>query len=81
MSDPATIPGDCPRDGRDWKARCARCGSRAAGIPFVYRLSDDAQSSYVCLAETLGRACSPLPGREGVQRGRIEWVLVENKTC
>lgn len=77
MSDPA----ECPRDGREWEPQCSRCGTTADGLPHSYRDGDAIRIKwgYACWAAPEHCQANPLPGREGVERGRIEWVLTETK--
>jgi hypothetical protein len=54
------ISPEHPQDGRDWDCQCARCGSSMA----------DCQD---CLSPAQWCTANPMPGREAVERGAVEW--------
>lgn len=53
-----------PEDGQEWDSQCARCGSSVT----MY----DA----LCLSSSAWCETHPMPGRENVRRGEVEWFVV-----
>lgn len=56
-----------PRDGMLWEAQCARCGSSYGHDDFY---GDS------CLSSAKWCEAHPLPDREHIKRGEIEWYQV-----
>ena len=57
-----------PNDGRNYEAQCARCGSHLDYL----ELEGDGVSEE-CSSTPGYCTANPLPGRENVPRGSIEW--------
>lgn len=68
-----------PNDGRDWEPQCARCGS-SVGYDEVDTIDLGHLRWRFCLSSEEWCRANPLPGREDVKRGTIEWFKVEIRT-
>jgi len=69
LNHPATIMAKYPpQDGREWYCQCARCGSS------VYEA--DEEFSGVCMSSPEWCEANPLPRREHIKRGKVEWFTL-----
>jgi hypothetical protein len=68
VSDETVIADLPPNDGREWELQCARCGSSCA-----------TPRPFWCLSSAEWCNANPMPGRESVERGAIEWFVVERR--
>lgn len=64
-------PPRSPSRGMVWENQCARCGS-SVDLDYV---GEDAYC--VCLSSVDWCEANPLPGREAVRRGELEWFEIE----
>lgn len=90
MSD-SVIAAHPPNDGREWDCQCARCGSSVIdewcpdcggdcevwedGESFSCSTCDGAGCWRVCASEDGWCEAHPIPGREQIRRGAIEWFV------
>ena len=62
------------RAGLEIDCQCARCGSSVDSQPSDY---DEAEVWHRCMSSPEWCEANPLPGRELVKRGEIEWFTTE----
>ena len=79
----SVIADSPPRDGREWDCQCARCGS-STDFVICENCGGDGCSQcggrtgfLLCLSSTEWCETHPLPERDEVKRGAIEWFVVE----
>lgn len=74
-----------PDDGQDWDCQCARCGSSMRELDCLMRTESQhgARCEFcagrgvleICLSSREWCRAHPMPGREMVERGNVEWFV------